>query len=82
MDIRPYVTYKPYATSSKEQAGDIITFAHFEEENLWSKTRNDAKSGDKYDDDSIMPPQLSKEEMDAMDSGNYSDDEPMSTEML
>ena len=29
-----------------------------------------------------MPPLLSKEEIDAMDSGNESDDNPMSTEML
>ena len=29
-----------------------------------------------------MPPLLSEEEMDAMDSGDDSDDEPMSTEML
>ena len=29
-----------------------------------------------------MPPILSKEEMDAVDSGDESDDEPMSKEML
>ena len=29
-----------------------------------------------------MPPLISKEEMDAMGSGDESDDEPMSTEML
>ena len=29
-----------------------------------------------------MPPLISKEEMDAMDSGNDYDDEPMSTDML
>ena len=29
-----------------------------------------------------MPPLLCKEEMDVMDSGNESDDEPMCTEML
>ena len=29
-----------------------------------------------------MPPLVSEEEMDAMDSGNESDDEPMYTEML
>ena len=31
MAMRPTVTYTPYATSSKEQAGDLITFAQFEE---------------------------------------------------
>ena len=29
-----------------------------------------------------MPPQISEEEMDVMDSGNDYDDEPMSTDML
>ena len=33
MPMRPEVTYTPYATSSKEQTGDIITFAQFEEGN-------------------------------------------------
>ena len=40
------------------------------------------KSGDKFDDDSIMPPLISEEEMDAIDSGDKSDDETMSMEML
>ena len=30
--MRPEVTYTPYATSPKEQTGDVITFAKFEEE--------------------------------------------------
>ena len=29
MTMRPAVTYTPYATSSKEQTGDVITFAQF-----------------------------------------------------
>ena len=70
MVMRPAVTYTRYATSSKEQTGDIITFAQFEEEDLLSETRDDAESGDEYYDNSIMPPLLSKEEMDVMDSGN------------
>ena len=41
-----------------------------------------AESGDESDDDSIMPPILSEEEMDAMDSGNKSDNDLISTEML
>ena len=40
------------------------------------------KSGDESNDDSIIPTLLSEEEMDAMDYGNESDDDPMSTDML
>ena len=29
--MRLEVTYTPYDTSPKEQTGDVITFAHFEE---------------------------------------------------
>ena len=39
MAMRPAVTYTPYATSFKEQTGDVITFAQFEEGNLLSETR-------------------------------------------
>ena len=38
--MRPTVTYTPYATSSKKQTGDDITFAQFEEGNLLTETRN------------------------------------------
>ena len=82
MDMHTEVIYTPYATSSKEQTGNIITFTQFEEENLVSETRNDAESGDKSNDKSIMRPLPSKEEIYAMDSGDESDNEPMSTEML
>ena len=34
MAMSPAVTYTPYATSSKEQTGNVITFAHFEEGNI------------------------------------------------
>ena len=34
MAMRPTVTYTLYDTSSKEQTGDVITFAQFEEWNL------------------------------------------------
>ena len=40
------------------------------------------ESGDKSDDNSIMPPLLCEEEMYAMGSGDESDDDPMSTDML
>ena len=86
INIRPAVSYIPCAIYSKEQTGNIITFTQFEEGNLLSETREDTeindKSSDKSDDDSIMPPLLSEEEIDAMDSGDDSDDEPMSTDML
>ena len=54
MAMRPAVTYTSYATSSKEQTGDVITFTQFEEGNLLSETRNDTESGDKSDSESIM----------------------------
>ena len=82
MDMRPSVTYASCATSSKEQTGDIITFAQFEEGNLLSETRNDAESSYESNDDSIIPPLLSEEEIYEMDYGYESDDEPMHTEML
>ena len=62
--------------------GDIITFTQFEEVDLLSETSKDVESGDKSNDGLFMPPLISKEEMDAMDSENESDDEPMSTDML
>ena len=54
MVMRPAVTYTPYGTSSGEQTGDVITFAQFEEENILTETRNDAESGDKSNNESIM----------------------------
>ena len=49
MAMRPAVTDTPYATSSKEQTGDVITFAQFEEGNILTETRNDAENRDKSD---------------------------------
>ena len=80
--MRPAVTYIPCATHSKGESGDIITFSKFEERGLLSETCYDAESGDEYYDDSIMPPLISKEEMDVMYSGDESEDELMSMEML
>ena len=62
--VRPTVTYTPYATSSKEQTGDVITFAQFEEGNLWTETRNDTESGDESDSESIM---MSEQDMENID---------------
>ena len=54
------VTYTPYAKSSKEQTGDVITFAEFEEGNLLNETLNDTESDDESDSESIM---MSKRDM-------------------
>ena len=54
MVMRPTVTYTPYATSSKEKTGDVITFAQFEEGYLLTETCNDTESGDESDSESIM----------------------------
>ena len=72
MVMRPEVTYTPCATFSREQTGNITTFTPFEEGNILIKTRDDAESGDKYDEKSIM----------TMDSGDESDNDIISTEML
>ena len=77
--MRPAVMYTPYGTSSREQTGDIITFAQFEEGNIWTKTRNDSESGDKSDNESIM---MSEQEKDTINSGDDSDHDLISTEML
>ena len=44
------VTYTPCATTLREKAGNIITFAKYEEENLLSENREDAESGEKSND--------------------------------
>ena len=54
MAMRPAVTYTPYATSSKEQTVDVITFSQFEEGDLLTETRNDTESGDKSNSELIM----------------------------
>ena len=72
MAMRPAVTYTPYATSSKEQTGDVITFAQLEEGNLLSKNRSDAESGDESDSESIM---MSEQDMENIDEKENSDDD-------
>ena len=79
MAMRPTVKYTPCAKSSREQTGNITTLTQFEEGNILTKTCNDAESGN---DDSIMPPLLSEEDTDAMDSGNESDHDIISKDML
>ena len=48
--MRPAVTFTPCATSLREQTGDIITFTHFEEGNISTKTHNNSESIDKSDE--------------------------------
>ena len=79
MVMRPTVMYAPYATSSREQTGIIITFAQFEEGNIITKTCNDAEIGDKSDNESIM---MNEQDMYAMTSSDESDHDLISTEML
>ena len=76
------VTYTPCATSSRGQTGDIIMFTQFEEGGLLSETRNDAESSGKSDDNSIILPLLSEEEIDVMDSGDEPYDDPIYMHML
>ena len=64
MAMRPEVTYTLYATSSKEQTGDVITFTQFEEGNLLTETRNDTERGEESDSESIM---ISKKDMENLD---------------
>ena len=75
----PTVTYTPYATSSKEQTRDAITFTQFEEGNLLSETRNDTESGDESNRKSIM---MSEKDMENIDGKEKSDDDLISTETL
>ena len=82
MVMRPDVTCTPCDTSSREKTDNITTFAQFEEGSILTKNRNYAESGDEYNDNSIMPSLLSEEEMDAMDYGDESDYDIISTKML
>ena len=79
MAMSPAVPYTPYATSLKEQTGDVITFAQFEEENMLTETRNDAESDDKSDSESLM---MNEQDMENLDSNEKSDHDLISTKML
>ena len=63
----------------REQTGGVITFTQFEEGNILTETRNHAESGDKSDNESIM---ISDQDMDAMNSGDDSENDLISMEML
>ena len=77
--MRLAVTYTPYATSSREKTGDVITFAQFEEGNILTETRSDTESGEKSDSESLM---MNKQDMENLDSNEQSDHDLISMEML
>ena len=79
MAMRPAVTYTPYATSSKEQTRNVNMIAQFEEGDILTETRNDAESGDKSNNESIM---MSKQDMENINSGDETDHDLIYTEML
>ena len=79
MAMRPAVTYIPYATSSKEQTGNVIKFAHFEEGDFWTETHNDTERGDESDSESIM---MSEQDRENLDKKEKFDDDLISTETL
>ena len=79
MEMRPAVTYTPYATSSKEKTGNVIMFAQFEEGNLISENRNDTETSDESDSESIM---MSEKDMENLDETEKFDDDLISTETL
>ena len=57
-------------------------FAKFEEGGLLSKTCNNTEISNESGDNSAMPQLFSEESSDAISSGDESDAEPMSTDML
>ena len=77
--MRLEVMYTLYTTSTKEQTGNVITDAHFEERKILTKTSNDAESGDESNNEQIM---MSKKDMDTINSGDESDHDLISKEML
>ena len=77
--MRLAVRYTLYAMSSKEETGDVITFAQFEEGNLLSETRYDTESGNESDSESIM---MSEKDMENLDETEKFDDDLISTETL
>ena len=58
------VTYTPYATSSKEQTSNVITFVQFEEGDLLTETRNNTESDDESNSKLIM---MSEQDMENLD---------------
>ena len=57
-------------------------FTQFEEGGVLSETHDYTEIGNKSDENLTLPPLITEEEMDNMSSGNESDAEPMSMDML
>ena len=74
--MRLAVTYNLYATSSREQTGNVIQFTQFEEGNISTETCNDAESGDKSNNESIM---MSEQDMGTINYDDESDHDLIST---
>ena len=79
MAMHPAVTYTPYATSSKEKIGNVITFAQFEEGNILTETCNNGESCEESDSKSLM---MKEQYMENIDSNKNFDHDLISTEML
>ena len=60
----------------------IITILQFEDRNLLSEYHNGTESGDKYDNDLILPPLISESKMDDVSSVDESDAKLMTTDIL
>ena len=71
--------YTLYATFSKEQTGDVITFTQFEEGDLLSETSNDTESGEESDSEYIM---MRERDMENLGKTEKFDEGIISTEML
>ena len=77
--MRPAVMYTLYATSSKDQTGNVIMFAQFEEGNILTETCNDIESGDESDSESLM---MNKKDMENLDERKKSDRDLISLKTL
>ena len=77
--MRPEVKYIPYATSLKEQTGDVIMFTQFEKGNILTETCNDTESGDESDSKSLI---MNEQDMENLDSNENSDHNLISMETL
>ena len=89
MVIQSAVAYIPYSPSSRGKTGDTFMTVQFKDVgllyetwNLLSEPHDDPETGNKSDDNSTLPPLINEDEMDVMASGDESDSETMSTEIL
>ena len=74
--MRLEMTYTPYATSLKEQTGNVIKFAQFEEGNILTETFNNTEIGDESNSESLM---MNEQDMENLDSNENSDHDLISS---